>query len=76
MRPSDVKPWFREDITYILAGIVMAHRISGASSPEFDLGFLSSIVSVAVSFGIDLSNVFTLEEMDRVSSMMERRTGP
>ncbi len=72
--PSDVKPWFREDISKILMGINTTSRISRpivSDSDTFRDGFVMALASVGLVFGVKLEHFLLPDDLETVKRLIK-----
>ncbi len=69
---SDLRVWFREDISKVLAGVNAASRSAGHVRPAgdpFQEGFLAALTSVALAIGIRPENFLMSDDLERLPAI-------
>ncbi len=76
---SDLRVWFREDITQVLAGVNAASRSAGQIRPigdPFQQGFLAALTSVALAVGIRPENFLMSDDLERLPAIFGMSPSP
>jgi hypothetical protein len=71
--PSDVKPWFREDLSKVLMGINTTSRVSRPLASDIDTfreGFIVALASVGLVLGVRLECFLWPEDVETVRRLM------
>lgn len=72
---SDIKPWFRDDLTRTLASIYFASKANPTPSPSpsmqdgdgnYQRGFAAALASVALAVGVNPESFLSPEDLQRL----------
>ena len=73
---SDLRPWFREDITRVLMSVYFASATSDSRTPDNDRyrsGFAAALSSVAINIGVNPESFLAPEDINLLRQNPKRR---